>query len=146
MWGTALQIALQMLVHVRRFSIDGWRRTPLSGGWDEEASSKSCEYSKRNDSVPGSPRNQMDGPNRFPKDRHPSAQVYPSTGDADNSHCQISHSVDAVKRWKACLEQHDPASMEVRRLCVVKRSPWRKEDCPSHCTELDRRCDASRLT
>ena len=68
---------------------------------DEEGFIKKVVSIQRDDSVQGSPRNQMDGPNRLPKDRHCTAQVYSSTGDADNSHCQISHSVGCSEVWES---------------------------------------------
>ena len=43
---------------------------------------KNCEYSERNDIVPGSSSNQMDGPNRLPKDGFRLAPFHSGTGDA----------------------------------------------------------------
>ena len=102
---------------------------------------KSCEYSERNDSVPGSPRNQMDGPNRLPTDRHCIAQVYSGAGDADNSHCQISHNEGCSEAWenmfrtaRSCI---DGSVKTLSGTFSCKGAPDAKKNV-HHNTELER--------
>ena len=107
-----------------------WRRTPLNGGWDEEGFiKKSFEYSDRNDSVEALET-------RWTVPSEALDKYIPALGTLTTAIAKSALAWCSVKRGRTCLEQHDPALTEVRRLCVERRREKehlkRNTYCPSH--------------
>ena len=95
-----------------------WRRSPLIGCWDEQGF---MNINREATVCQEALETRWTGPTDFTRIDTASHKFIPALGDADNSHRQIGHYVACSEAWEGCLEQHDPALMEVRRLCVERR-------------------------